>query len=238
MRLASGTIRATFPAGAGAGAGPVWERILDRMARVAGALALLATRHGSEAGDAPASAADAARFDAVILPHLDAAYNLARYLSRDADAAQDIVQEAFLRAYRSFGDFRGENPRAWILAIVRNCHLSWRAQMRRAAPASPGAPTEDGGEEQVADADTPESLLLRRSEADLVRGVIERLPEALREVLVLREFDDLSYREISRVADVPLGTVMSRLARARRLFAQLWERASPAGGATRRKAAP
>lgn len=183
----------------------------------------------------------AARFDALILPHLDAAYNLARYLSRDADAAQDIVQDAVLRAWRSFADFRGASPRAWLLAIVRNCHATWRLKHRRTAHAVP-LPQEDGEAPDEAaalltDADTPESLLLRRSEADAVRALLEHLPEPLREALVLRELDELSYREIAEVTGVPVGTVMSRLSRARRLFADLWSR-TPAGADAGAEAAP
>ncbi|MDI4655703.1 sigma-70 family RNA polymerase sigma factor [Xanthobacter autotrophicus] len=201
-------------------------------------MAELAARHGyaAPAADRGLDAAGAARFDALILPHLDAAYNLARYLSRDPDVAQDIVQEAFLRAYRSFADFRGLSPRAWLLAIVRNCHGTWRLKHRRAPPSA--APPHGEGEARddavslPVDGDTPESLLLRSTEAEAVRALLEHLPEPLREVLVLRELDELSYREIAEVAGVPVGTVMSRLSRARRLFVDLWLRATPDGEAT------
>ncbi len=184
----------------------------------------------------PLTATEAARFRASMLPHLDAAYTLARYLTRDADAAQDIVQDAYLRAYRAFADFRGGSARAWLLAIVRNCHLNWREDRRREIqrrvpdlpPADEDAGTEDALDLLV-DGETPETILLRRAQADRVRGILELLPEPLREVLVLRELDDLSYREIADVAGVPVGTVMSRLSRARRHFADLWERV--AGGA-------
>ncbi|MFS8041888.1 sigma-70 family RNA polymerase sigma factor [Xanthobacter sp. AM33] len=201
-------------------------------------MAELSARHGHAApvADRGLDAAGAARFDALILPHLDAAYNLARYLSRDPDAAQDIVQEAFLRAYRSFADFRGLSPRAWLLAIVRNCHATWRLQLRRAPQSAPLPHAEEEAPDDAAsllvDGDTPETLLLRRTEAEAVRALLEHLPEPLREVLVLRELDELSYREIAEVAAVPVGTVMSRLSRARRLFADLWSRATPDGEAT------
>lgn len=219
--------------------------LLPAVARVLSAAALpmadLSASHGRPAAapvaDRRLDAAGAARFDALILPHLDAAYNLARYLSRDSDAAQDIVQDAILRAYRSFADFRGVSPRAWLLAIVRNCHATWRLQRRRAPQAAsflPGAEgeTPDDAAELLIDADTPESILLRRTEAEAVRALLEHLPEPLREVLVLRELDELSYREIAEVAGVPVGTVMSRLSRARRLFADLWSRATPGGEET------
>lgn len=205
------------------------------------AMAERGARHGraaaAPAADRKLDAAGTARFDALILPHLDAAYNLARYLSRDADAAQDIVQDAVLRAFRSFADFRGVSPRAWLLAIVRNCHATWRMQRRRAPQAASALSQADWEEADdpaalLVDGDTPESLLLRRTEAEAVRALLEHLPEPLREVLVLRELDELSYREIAEVAGVPVGTVMSRLSRARRLFADLWSRVPPDGGAT------
>lgn len=206
--------------------------------RSAHPMADLSARHGhaAPAADRGRDATGASPFDALILPHLDAAYNLARYLSRDPDAAQDIVQDAFLRAYRSFADFRGQSPRAWLFAIVRNCHATWRLQRRRtpqaAAPrphAEGEAPDDEAG--LLVDTETPESILLRRSEAEAVRALLEHLPEPLREVLVLRELDELSYREIAEVAGVPVGTVMSRLSRARRLFADLWSRSTPGGEA-------
>lgn len=210
--------------------------------------ASLSTRHDDAREDAPGaraagpralSAAEAARFREIMLPHLDAAYTLARYLTRDADAAGDVVQDAYLRAYRSFADFRGVSARAWLLAIVRNCHHTWRDharrdQQRRAPDPMPvDADGEEGGPGPVdllVDGETPESILLRRTEAEAVRALLEQLPEALREVLVLRELDDLSYREIAEVAGVPVGTVMSRLSRARRQFAALWEHSSGGEG--------
>lgn len=188
----------------------------------------------------PLTATEAAHFRTSMLPHLDAAYTLARYLTRDADAAQDIVQDAYLRAYRAFADFKGGSARAWLLAIVRNCHLTWRdlrrREMQRRAPDAVAA--EEGGDPEDAidllvDGETPETILLRRSQADRVRGTLELLPEPLREVLVLRELDELSYREIADVAGVPVGTVMSRLSRARRHFADLWERVAAGAEAVR-----
>lgn len=245
-----------YPAGAAAGTGALFARSGGWRAFVLGLAALVpvarirsahmhsmaerGARHG-QAAAAPAAdrgldAAGAARFDALILPHLDAAYNLARYLSRDPDAAQDIVQDAVLRAYRSFADFRGLSPRAWLLAIVRNCHATWRLKRRRAPQSAPlphgEGETPDDAASLLVDGDTPESLLLRRTEAEAVRALLEHLPEPLREVLVLRELDELSYREIAEVAGVPVGTVMSRLSRARRLFADLWSRTTPDGEAT------
>lgn len=174
-----------------------------------------------------------ARFQAVMLPHLDAAHNLARYLCRDADTAEDIVQEAFLRAFRGFGDYRGGSARAWILTIVRNCHRSWW-QARQRSPRTEPLDASEGEEERTDlphDEASPEAALLQQAEAGEIRAVLERLPEAFREVLVLREMEELSYREIAETIAAPMGTVMSRLARARTLFAAAWKnrQATPGG---------
>ena len=177
---------------------------------------------------APLSAGERSRFTRIVLPHLDAAYNLARFLARDADAAQDITQDAFLRAFRAFADFRGEAARPWLFAIVRNCHLDWRARRGR-----DGAGAEPDGldAERVADeGDDPEAALLRRSVAGDVRKTLMALPEPFREILVLREMENLSYRDIAEATGAPIGTVMSRLARARKLFGEIWLRDNPAEG--------
>jgi RNA polymerase sigma-70 factor (ECF subfamily) len=145
-----------------------------------------------------------------VLPHLDGAYSFARFLTRDASMAEDVVQEAFLRAFRGFGGFRGEDARAWLFAIVRNCVFS----------SGRGPRTTDIESEQLADeADTPEDALVRASEIQAVRGAIAALPEPFRETLVLRELEELSYRDVAAVTGAPIGTVMSRLARARRMLA-------------------
>ncbi len=169
------------------------------------------------------------RFHDLIVPHLDAAYNFARFLSRDADASQDIVQEAFLRAYRSFDTYQGGDPRAWLFAIVRNCCHVWRQTDRRKArfeqhmSDAGGSDPDDAGQYEIAsEEDTPEKATIRRSEQERVRAVIGGLPEPMREILVLRELEDLSYREIAEIIDAPIGTVMSRLARARREFGEAW----------------
>lgn len=166
------------------------------------------------------------RFQREMVPQLDAAYNFARFLSRDADAAQDIVQEAFLRAYRSFEGYQGGDARAWIFTIVRNCYHNWLQQRRRKSRIEVDAgPLSDEGPELdvAADDDTPEVSLLRRSESLAVRVVLNRLPRGLREMLVLRELEGMSYREIADIAALPIGTVMSRLARARQQFQQAWQ---------------
>lgn len=166
------------------------------------------------------------RFQRDIVPQLDAAYNFARFLSRDADAAQDIVQEAFLRAYRSFEGYQGGDARAWIFAIVRNCYHNWlldrRRKMRVEADVYDNGTKDDMTCDVASDDDDPEMSLLRRTESNAVRLVLGKLPRALREMLVLRELEGLSYRQISEIAAVPIGTVMSRLARARVQFQTAW----------------
>jgi RNA polymerase sigma-70 factor (ECF subfamily) len=197
-----------------------------------------AKAHGEQA----ASASDAKvrrelmqPFQETIVPHLDAAYNFARFLSRDADAAQDIVQEAFLRAYRNFDSYRGGDPRAWLFAIVRNCCHVWRQQDRRKTRferhlGDGGTDLDETGEREIAsEEDTPETATIRQSERQRVRIVISGLPEAMREILVLRELEDLSYRQIAEIIDAPIGTVMSRLARARREFGNAWDACSKSG---------
>jgi RNA polymerase sigma factor (sigma-70 family) len=132
------------------------------------------------------------RFHRDIVPHLDAAYNFARFLSRNPDAAQDIVQEAFLRAYRSFDGYQGGDARAWIFAIVRNCYHNWLIDRRRKARLEVDAHRSDDSREfsiddVASDQDTPEAALLRTGESNAVRVVLSKLPRPLREVLVLRE---------------------------------------------------
>jgi RNA polymerase sigma factor (sigma-70 family) len=165
-------------------------------------------------------------FQQAILPHLDAAYTLARYLTRRNDVAEDIVQEAALRAYRSIEGQRGENARAWLLAIVRNCFLTWQAREgSRPFPGNEGSPPSsliEGKLTDEAEQETPESLLIRHDESRALRSLIEQLPHSFREVLVLRDIEDMSYRDIASITGVPIGTVMSRLARARKMFAAAW----------------
>lgn len=181
--------------------------------------------------DAQSAIADrSVRFNAAIVPQLDAAYNFARYLSRDADAAQDIVQEAFLRAYRNFDGYLGGDARSWIFAIVRNCFHAWSQETRRKRrfemPLVDGYQDDEASgsaaHEVASEDDTPEVALIRTSQSECVRSVINALPDDLREILVLRELEQLSYRQIAEIIDLPLGTVMSRLARARRVFGKLW----------------
>jgi RNA polymerase sigma factor (sigma-70 family) len=148
-------------------------------------------------------------------------------------------QDAFLRAYRGFENFRGGDARAWVFAIIRNCHRARQAEGRRRAhfevpmAAHEDSPDTDQPAYQVAsDAPTPEAATIQQSEAARVRKVIAGLSEPMREILVLRELEDLSYRQISAIIDAPIGTVMSRLARARAEFGEAW-RTLEAGGAAR-----
>lgn len=203
--------------------------ITDRFRRASAELRHFAMRFGgfvrrtvSTRRSDEASAATR-QFEIEILPHLDAAYDLARYLCRDADAAEDVVQEACLRAFRALDTRNGGNARAWLLAIVRNCHFDWRDRVRR----TPAGSTRSNGDDDdpfaaIAAEGDPEDDLLKRSEADAVRRLLHTLPEAVREILVLRDLEDCSYREIAEILDVPIGTVMSRLARARKAFADRW----------------
>lgn len=151
------------------------------------------------------------RFEAQALPHLDAAYNLARWLSRSPADADDIVQDAMLRAFRGFDGFRGGDARAWLLAIVRNCWLSAGAATRRRGHTEL--------EDAIADAGPdPEETAIHAAHRRRLEAMIARLPADFREVLILREMEDMSYREIAEITGSPIGTVMSRLARARTLL--------------------
>jgi RNA polymerase sigma factor (sigma-70 family) len=157
-------------------------------------------------------------FERVVLPHLDAAYNLARWLMRDPEAAADVLQEAMVRALTYFSSFKGVNPRAWLLQIVRNTAYGSRALSRGMATVP--LDDDDGASELADDADDPETALMRTRESRQVRALVAELPVELREALVLREFEELSYKEIAEATQTPIGTVMSRLWRARQLLAR------------------
>lgn len=186
-----------------------------------------------DAGDSPRGdeAAEQRRFQALTLPHLDAAYNLARWLSRNPRDAEDIVQDAYLRALRFFGSFRGDSARPWLLAIVRRVwYDEWRRRISSEEAAEFDETRDDeppeGWDKAVMD---PETLAIRAEDAQRVHEALERLPATYREVMILREMEELSYREIATIVDVPVGTVMSRLARGReRLAALLGAQREPA----------
>ena len=152
-----------------------------------------------------------ARFERVVLPHLEAAYNLARWLTRNEHDAEDVVQEAYVRAFTFFDNFRGEEARSWLLAVVRNTCYTWLEKHRSQGPTV----SFDEKVHAPGTASNPEQLFLRQSRNEELRAVVAELPLEFREVVVLRELEGLSYKEIAAVLSIPLGTVMSRLTRAR-----------------------
>lgn len=152
------------------------------------------------------------RFRIVMLPHLDAAYGFARWLTRDPVTAQDLAQEAMLRALRYFHAFRGEEARPWLLRIVRNTWIDQRAKLALDQPL-------ESAEDQPAPGADPEQTAIAGDRRRQVAGALAALPTEMREILVLREIQDLPYKQIAAVLDLPIGTVMSRLARARERMA-------------------
>jgi RNA polymerase sigma-70 factor (ECF subfamily) len=166
---------------------------------------------------------DLRRFEQAVLPHMDAAYNLARWLVRDPSTAEDVVQDAALRAWKYFASLRGGSERPWLLQIVRNTAYSCIRQQHRAGEVSLTVGTNVDGDEcadlELADPQPgPEASLAHRQDLAALDGALDALPIALRECLVLREVELLSYKEIARVTGVPIGTVMSRLSRARQVL--------------------
>ena len=159
-----------------------------------------------------------ARFEQAVLPHLAAAYNVARWLTRDEHDAADVVQDAYVRALTFFDSFHGGDSRAWLLTIVRHTCYTWLRRHRGHELATAFDDERHSGERE---ASNPERLLLQRADRQTLREALEALPVEYREVMVLRELEGLSYKEIAGIADLPLGTVMSRLARARKRL-QTW----------------
>ena len=166
---------------------------------------------------------EVARFEQAVLPHLTAAYNLARWLTGNEHDAEDAVQESYLRALKFFSGFRGGSSRPWLLAIVRNTCYTW---LRRNRMEEPGMELD---EELHVDTSSPspEAILLAAARSDLVRRALEELPAEFREIVILREMEGLSYKEIAEVTAIPVGTVMSRLARARARLQKLLGEANP-----------
>jgi len=163
----------------------------------------------------------AARFEHSVLPHLDAAFNLARWLTRNDHDAEDVVQEAFMRALRYFDRMKGSEARPWLLGIVRNTCYTW-LEKNRPADLVPLDDVEQSAMESAAlesaSFATPEVVLLQSANRKLVNQALEELPVGYREVIVMREIEDMSYKEIAAVAGIPMGTVMSRLSRAREML--------------------
>lgn len=157
------------------------------------------------------------RFRQSVLPHIDAAHNLARWLMHNTQDAEDAVQDAFVRAFRYFDGFRGNDARAWLLRIVRNtCYSNLR--QRRAE--EPLVPLDETGE-LLAPNSNPETIVLQRLDIDRLKQILDELPIEFREVMVLRDMEGMSYRDIAEIVEIPIGTVMSRLARARRKIQDL-----------------
>jgi RNA polymerase sigma-70 factor (ECF subfamily) len=174
---------------------------------------------GVEGGDAD----KARRFRDAALPHLDDVYTLARYLLRSAADADDAVQECYLRAFRHFDGFRGQAIKPWLMAILRNvCRAEFA---RRAGLADAAADVPEGALPLWQEPEnSPETEMLRQCDGETIRGLLAALPVPFREAIVLRDINDLSYREIAQVLDAPVGTVMSRLARARSLLREAWSK--------------
>lgn len=168
----------------------------------------------------------AGRFEDVVLPHLDAAYNLARWLTRSSQDAEDLVQMAFVRAFRFYGGFRGDNARSWLLTIVRHAYYTSQRDSRNVREDVEFDEAVHGAEAEVAAAAcfigaNPEATQSGRDVKAAVNAALEQLPQVFREVVVLKDIEELSYREIADVVGIPVGTVMSRLARGRRLLRAL-----------------
>ena len=172
----------------------------------------------------------ARRFEQIFLPHLDAAYDYARWLTRDASFAEDVAQEACLRAFKFLDSFNGESARAWLLAIVRNTYYTWHQKNQaeaRSVPFDEETMLASGADPSDLESSlgSIDRVLQEKDARRLINGALERLPDEFREVIVLRELEDLPYKEIAAIASIPIGTVMSRLARARKLLLRYLQQA-------------
>lgn len=169
-------------------------------------------------------------FEEVVVPHLDAAFNYARWLAGNEADAEDVVQDASVRAFRFFSSLRGEDARAWLLTIVRHAWYARLSSQRAARMAS--TEYDEMADTRPDESLGPEALLMQRQTVDRVRRAVEQLPVDFREVVVLRELEGLSYKEIAAVVGIPIGTVMSRLARARERLLTVLDPASVMGDAS------
>lgn len=201
--------------------------MLDRLQRYAPTELMAAERETMSGGDASAEQASAQRFRDAALPHLDDVYTTARYFMRNSADAEDATQECYLRALQHFDSYRGPAMKPWLLAILRNvCAGEFARRGRQETPADHNA-DEPAAETPMwqAPQPSPEAAMLREQDDATIRRLISELPQSFREVIVLREVNDLSYQEIAHVAGVPVGTVMSRLARARSMLRSAWNAA-------------
>lgn len=166
------------------------------------------------------------RFQALVLPHLDSAFNLARWLTRSEQDAEDIVQEAYLRAFKFFDSFHGEDGRAWLLGIVRNTFYTWYQQSKTQVKSTEfeeelhSINAEDSAAALYAD-NNPEALLIQKDSQQQLQRALEAVSVEFREVMVMRELEDLSYKQIAGIVGIPIGTVMSRLGRGRKQLAEI-----------------
>jgi len=204
-----------------------WRRVRDYLQQGRPVLTLAAPPAAPPAQGAPLSPDQARRFREVVLVHADAAYNLALRLSRRQEVAEDIVNDAYVRALGGFANYRGGDGRSWILTIVRNRFYDWLREQRLKATVPLSRPANDADDDEDWDfpdteQDDPEQALAKKSQAGALHALINRLPPRLREVIILREMEDLSYREIATITESPIGSVMSRLARARGALAEAW----------------
>jgi RNA polymerase sigma-70 factor, ECF subfamily len=193
--------------------------------------ALWMAEHDTMTGDAYDEHDKARRFRDAALPHLDDAYSLARYLMRNPADAEDAVQECYLRALRHFDSYRGPAMKPWLLAILRNvCNVEFARRGKQEIPT--GFIGDETAPEELPiwqePTSSPETVMMRRQDGDTIRRLVAALPQPFREAIVLREVNDLSYNEIAKVAGVPVGTVMSRLARARSMLRAAWNGAEGA----------
>ena len=189
----------------------------DALRRGAGRGAAAVVRQAAEPSGPPRDPADLDRFRRLLLPWQDDAYAFALHLCRDPSAAEDLAQEAYLKAFRSFSGYRGGEPKAWLLAIVRSCFLDW-ARGRKAWSSLVEPDAESAAEQAPADDPSAEDMLVLKAGVGELREAIEALPEPFKETLVLRELQEMNYRQIAEITGAPIGTVMSRLARARAML--------------------
>lgn len=197
-----------------ASAGGLLGKAVGARGRRAGEGAAAVIQQAAEPPGAPNTPADVERFRRLLLPFQDDAYGFALHLCRDPSAAEDLTQEAYLKAFRGFSGYRGGEPKAWLLAIIRACFLDW-ARGRKAWTALVDPRAEAEAAEAPAAEASPEDLMVHQAGAQALRQAIDALPEPFRETLVLRELQEMTYRQIAEITGAPIGTVMSRLARAR-----------------------